>query len=59
MLLQKTFTVCPKKKHHLLLHRLDYGFDELLLGLGEAVFRVELRVDLPREVSRVRMVLVT
>ena len=41
------------------LHRLDHGFDELLLGLGEAVLGVELRVDLPREASRVRMVLVT
>ena len=27
------------------LHRLDHGFDELLLGLGETVFRVELLVD--------------
>lgn len=28
------------------LHRLDHGFDELLLGFGEAVFVVELRVNL-------------
>ena len=28
-----------------LFHRLDHGFDELLLGLGETVFQVELRVD--------------
>ena len=41
------------------LHRLDHGFDELLLGFGEAVFRVELRVNLPQEASRVRMVLLT
>ena len=41
------------------LHRFDHGFDELLLGLGEAVFRVELRVNLPQEASRVRMVLLT
>ena len=27
------------------LHRLDHGFDELLLGLGDAVFSVELVVD--------------
>ena len=28
------------------LHRFDHGFDELLLGFGDAVFLVELRVDL-------------
>lgn len=27
------------------LHRLDHGFDELLFGFGDAVFRVELSVD--------------
>ena len=30
---------------HSLLHRLDHGFDELLFGLGDAVFGVELGVD--------------
>ena len=28
-----------------LLHRLDHGFDELLLGFGETVLGVELPVD--------------
>ena len=27
------------------LHRLDHGFDELLLGFGEAVLGVELTID--------------